>query len=207
MNVNPNQTKPISLGNIFSFNNKSGSKNPEDEFLSRLSDSMRLKKEELALANEIWINVRVATSAKSSYGRHSQWHSNDHEIHRATLQTPSLSRAFKEALSKFRLAKKSRVSDLPTEPTMEVSSKSDAEGNIIIEWSHGYRAKISSSCGCITDWVSADAEAPLLLSPVDLCLYRAPTDNDLGGAVISYASQWKQPAWTPLESQMFTLKS
>jgi beta-galactosidase/beta-glucuronidase len=35
----------------------------------------------------------------------------------------------------------------------------------------------------------------IFVRPIDICLYRAVTDNDLGGSGVSYASQWKEAGY------------
>jgi beta-galactosidase len=70
-----------------------------------------------------------------------------------------------------------------------VSGRLDHDGDVVIEWSDGSVAKVSRLCGKLTNWTSVESGA-LITSPLDVCLYRAPTDNDMGGAVISYESRW-----------------
>lgn len=76
---------------------------------------------------------------------------------------------------------------------LTVSSATQDDGNIVVSWTNGSHAILSASCGRLISWMINDcaSQKELLKSPLDICFWRAPTDNDRGGAVFSYFSQWK----------------
>jgi len=57
----------------------------------------------------------------------------------------------------------------------------------------------SGVCGRLISWTVRSGEE-LLQEPNDLCCYRVPTDNDLGGDLFSYATQWKACGLASLSS-------
>lgn len=76
-----------------------------------------------------------------------------------------------------------------------VTSTADA---FTVHWSSG-RASVSKNCGRLCSWICFPEGDELLLQPVDICLHRAPTDNDCGGSVLSYAARWKEAGYDCLE--------
>lgn len=59
---------------------------------------------------------------------------------------------------------------------------------IRIEWADGAFATVGVCCGRLLAWEAAGQT--MLVEPLDACLWRAPTDNDQGGGMLSYAAQW-----------------
>jgi beta-galactosidase/beta-glucuronidase len=43
--------------------------------------------------------------------------------------------------------------------------------------------------------VDSDGNGNIFIRPVDICCYRAVTDNDMGGSGVAYASQWKEAGY------------
>lgn len=62
---------------------------------------------------------------------------------------------------------------------------------LIVRWSNGASALVGQECGRLISWQNGDGEE-LLVEPVDGCLYRAGTDNDRGGMLLSYYARWKE---------------
>lgn len=50
---------------------------------------------------------------------------------------------------------------------------------------------ISKVSGLLTEIIDCSNDVQILNSPIDICLFRAPTDNDRGGDIMSFESQWK----------------
>ena len=69
---------------------------------------------------------------------------------------------------------------------------------VIVRWSTGAQAKIGSDCGRLICWYDT-AQQPLLTAPVDVCLNRAATDNDRGGALLSYFERWREVGLSDLQ--------
>lgn len=73
-----------------------------------------------------------------------------------------------------------------------ICEKADEDGVVIIRWpSSGCSARVGLSCGRLLSW-SSPSSGEVLCEPVDLCLYRAGTDNDRGGGFFSYYTRWKE---------------
>ena len=67
------------------------------------------------------------------------------------------------------------------------------DGNLCVSWSNGTTATIGSTCGRLVSWSACGYSSQhheLIEAPLDMCFWRAPTDNDRGGSEFSYASQW-----------------
>eukprot|EP01038_Epipyxis_sp_PR26KG_P004787 gene4787-6714_t len=72
--------------------------------------------------------------------------------------------------------------------------------NVIrVKWNKYFEATIGKDCGRLLTWTTTNPTnnrdnkpVDLLMKPLDVCLYRAPTDNDKGGGNLSYDHRWKQ---------------
>lgn len=73
----------------------------------------------------------------------------------------------------------------------------DENDMFIVDWTHGMQAIIDKKSGRMLSWIDSRGR-PLIVQPLDLCLYRAPTDNDVGGGDISYAQQWQAAGYHSL---------
>jgi len=62
---------------------------------------------------------------------------------------------------------------------------------VFVRWSDGAVATIGKDCGRLVSWQDRQGHE-LLAAPVDGCFYRAATDNDRGGMILSYYAQWKE---------------
>jgi beta-galactosidase len=60
---------------------------------------------------------------------------------------------------------------------------------IRVLWKSGSYCDVGVACGRILSWKSVDNI--LVSHPVECCFFRAPTDNDKGGHILSYEAQWK----------------
>jgi hypothetical protein len=65
-----------------------------------------------------------------------------------------------------------------------------SDAHLRISWSTGAWAVVGKRCGRITRWFDAQGRS-LLSVPLDVCLWRAPTDNDRGGSFVSHYANWK----------------
>ena len=61
--------------------------------------------------------------------------------------------------------------------SMSMSHSVMATGDVLVEWGNGNTALVGGECGRLLSWAVAGIE--LLTSPMDLCFWRAPTDNDM----------------------------
>ena len=179
-----------------------------DTLISQLGYSMQLSLEELSLASEIWFDVKATSKKPSVFGQYidsspSTADSTNEIIHN-TFQHEVLHDALKELQGKCRLKTLPFHRD-PPPSNSTVNTKSDNDGNLMIEWTDGSRTILSSFSGQISEWLDA-YQNKILVSPVDICLYRAPTDNDLGGALISYANQWKAAGLDNLSKSKIDIK-
>jgi Beta galactosidase small chain len=69
-----------------------------------------------------------------------------------------------------------------------VVATQDSVGEVKVTWGGGSTATVGV-CGRLISW-EAQGGRRLICGPLDVCLFRAPTDNDCGGSVLSYESRW-----------------
>ena len=67
----------------------------------------------------------------------------------------------------------------------------DGRPDLCVRWSDGAVAVIGKGCGRLLSWQDRQGHE-LLSAPVDGCLFRAGTDNDKGGMILSYYARWKE---------------
>jgi hypothetical protein len=165
-----------------------------------------------SLGNECWLEL-TATRASERRSAH------DHDLIHLTLQPPGISALVTHVAAPI-LAEGGTTSQAVniSEFTSTSSSRSykvtqrvdDATGDIEVVWGvTAGRAVVGAACGRLLHYSPAGVEmnsgsdidasghgrseevdTNILTSPVDLCLYRAPTDNDRGGDAMSYHQQW-----------------
>lgn len=147
----------------------------------QLSTILNLSMVDLSFATEIWLDIAVVVAP----GRGSIFGFRENEeMLRVTLKD----NIFLDAIHNLRSKSLPSKINMPLSSTT-VSGRLNHDGDVVIEWSDGSVANVSKLCGRLTKWTSVES-GELITSPLDVCLYRAPTDNDMGGAVFSYASRW-----------------
>jgi len=177
--IPPKSSKSFSLENIF----YDFCKEPSLalDIGSRLCALLGISVSNLGFSTEIWLDVAILIAP----GRGALFGMRDgEEMTRVTIKNPALSNIIHE----LRMKAATPASSLSL-TTAAIVGRIDDDGSIFVEWKDGSIAKINRSCGRLSSWSSPDSVA-LITSPIDICLYRAPTDNDMGGAVLSYASRW-----------------
>lgn len=185
LNILPLSEISINLGTVFI--EHSCGFHRENPLLSSLSTALNLNVDELSLATEIWIDISatVASDHGSPYGM--QY--NDEIVHKS-FKCSHFSKLI-ENLRSFKLLQNLRRSNVvkPSQEVCFVNGKQASDNSVSIEWGDGSLAKVSST-GHLISWIDNRGEN-IISSPVDICLFRAPTDNDQGGGIISYASRWQ----------------
>jgi beta-galactosidase len=81
--------------------------------------------------------------------------------------------------------------DEPEPRTVQVVEQVDVSRGLFIRWSDGSVANIGKVCGRLLTWTDRTGRE-MLCAPVDACFYRAGTDNDRGGMLLSYYARWKE---------------
>ena len=175
-----------------------------EERMKALSDALSLSSPlDLRLASECWIEVTVVNSVATPALPES------HVLLRTSLTHPTMSAALTGAAKEWTdhvggtndwlaIPSWAIVVEQPAPRSKEFHDKSrggEEEPECIkIRWANGSVAKIGVQCGRLVSWTTGpDSDTParqLLAEPLDACLWRAPTDNDRGGAFFSYQSQW-----------------
>ena len=132
--------------------------------------------------NNIWLNVVAERLSGDKFVEKGL------EILRSTLQGSALTEKVIHSRSFPPKIETNRDLRLQT-----VSHLIDDDGNCKILWSSGCIAVVGRSCGRLLSWSvrSQSRFIDILTSPVEMDFWRAPTDNDRGGADMSYLSQWK----------------
>lgn len=159
---------------------------------------------------EVYLDVQVIKKASSCYWVMDDtvlWHTTLFDDAAAGHQTTTLG-AFPSSVkpSVFALllidtcaASPATLADGP-QPVVQhakVSIVNDPEG-FRIRWNNGNEAIVRAEDGSLSQWTDAEGH-PLITEPLRVCLHRAPTDNDQGGAAFSYASFWKQVDYAHME--------
>lgn len=76
--------------------------------------------------------------------------------------------------------------------------------DIHVQWADDSFAVVSGVTGQITEWVTVSTRresVKVLTAPIDLCLWRAVTDNDRGGGPLSHETRWKQAGYDKISLQ------
>lgn len=143
------------------------------------------------MANEMWLEVK--TLVATGYG--SKAVPEGHEISCVTLKHPTFAEALSEIHGKIGdsiVSSPSHSDSYSSIPELQSKPNFDSDGtlkSITVSWSNGSQAIINGACGRLTSWTSKTG-GEIITSPFEVCLFRAPTDNDRGGDVIAYASRW-----------------
>lgn len=74
---------------------------------------------------------------------------------------------------------------------VQVIEHMEGRPGLCVRWSDGSVAVIGKGCGRLLNWQDRQGHE-LLAAPVDGCLFRAGTDNDKGGMILSYYARWKE---------------
>jgi beta-galactosidase len=131
---------------------------------------------------DVWLDVDAVYRKSMKYVERGR------SIYHTTLRCHQLASLFWDSLSlqkSFVPRSSSRAEILK----LEVMDKNEAV--IRLGWSNGNQITIGKACGRLLSWTFGNSRINILESPMDLCFWRAPTDNDVGGQHISYCSVWK----------------
>eukprot|EP01041_Mallomonas_annulata_P010826 gene10826-22579_t len=84
------------------------------------------------------------------------------------------------------------VLPVPKIATMNMTKHNDL---FVIAWTGGHHggAVVGAKCGRLLSWVvrnSFGETVSVLAAPLDICVWRASTDNDRGGSAFSYHERW-----------------
>ena len=170
-----------------------------------LAKSMNVTEKQLRNARELWFSITAKTTKATD------WVPLAHTIAHVTLTHPYLMECLNKliirqpqrAVSHINTKKlssnevKYEVIDMSSGPRagdIEFQGDEGMFGNseiIQISWTSGAWASVGVTCGRILQWRD-DKGNQMIASPIDVCLWRAPTNNDHGGAFgFDYCSQWK----------------
>eukprot|EP01031_Cornospumella_fuschlensis_P040007 gene40007-48743_t len=142
-----------------------------------------------AIAPTAWLDLSIVKLASSS-----PWSHSDIEIDHTSLQHSHLQSVVHNALSH----KTTLLQETPKSDKSKTVDVKDMSAQLQISWSDGSSASLDKQLGVIFSWKDVTG-AEMLVHPLDLCLYRAPTDNDKGGDMLSYAAQWKDAGYQGLQ--------
>ena len=154
-----------------------------------LADSMGISVDQLCMIREIWLDVSVCVSYEAA----TEWLPGGHQIYRGTFTNDILLEIVQKKVSPKFIS-----NDLKSRSAVVYTADQE---NIIIRWDDGSYATVGKFCGRLTGWFNSKNES-LLSTPIDACVWRAPTDNDKGGAFCSYYSQWKAAGIDSMEREI-----
>lgn len=170
----------IPLSNIFSVfepfdDSKLASKGKSSSLLALLK-ILDTSMENLCYLSDLWIEVLVRTKHATP------WIPAGHEVYRCSVNDPCI---FEFINNKYKLPRIQYEISRNDNRSITVTEEEDY---LVVSWSIKAVMRISLQTGNIFDWHSSRGEE--LLRDLTNCLYRAPTDNDKGGLLLSYANQW-----------------
>lgn len=85
-----------------------------------------------------------------------------------------------------------RVTARPTSSNFSLRiERNDANHLHFLLGSEDVRVVVDKLSGQIIEYSHLPSQRNLLLRPLQCCLFRAPTDNDVGGGDLSYAARWR----------------
>lgn len=85
---------------------------------------------------------------------------------------PSLSKGINDSIDELMISEGSTSRD-----SLSMNRSVLANGDVLVEWGNGNTALVGGECGRLLSWAVSGTE--LLSSPIDMCFWRAPTDNDM----------------------------
>mmetsp|Transcript_35185 Transcript_35185/g.35827 ORF Transcript_35185/g.35827 Transcript_35185/m.35827 type:complete len:1262 (+) Transcript_35185:57-3842(+) len=146
-----------------------------------LTLSTGLTVEVVETVREVWVELAAVMLGGD------KWLSKGHDLVRRCMQHQIITTALLSNLSRP-----------PPSNKRLASLKIDKNGEEYqIAWSGGTftgQAVVGATCGRLLSWSVRNAyqqTIELLTGPVDVCLWRASTDNDRGGDAFSYHSRWE----------------
>ena len=142
----------------------------------------------------LWIDVSVIKVANTSI-----WNDKDATLQRISLADTSFTHFLFEQLniSSFQPLRKQSERQ---RCDIDVQSHSDQFKVSWVNKSKGVEMELvfNKEQGVLTAWHERTGRN-ILSSPLDVCIYRAITDNDRGGSIFSYESAWKGVGYHQLQ--------
>lgn len=148
-----------------------------------------LSAEPLPLSSTASVEIS-SSSSSSSTSRHSSERLSDGGLSVDAVSEEAIgSSSFKGTKSEKSTTANS--SSTTAAPAQSASASERLEAEVVrVSWSNGAWAAVGVTCGRILQWVRPDGSC-VITEPIDACIWRAPTDNDRGGAVLSFVAQWR----------------
>jgi hypothetical protein len=128
---------------------------------------------------EAWLEVSACVGMEYA----TQFVPARHELTCVTLTHPSLLSFIEHTLSSSGCGLDLTANDedpavnVCTRESLSMQHSLSPSGDIVVEWGNGNTALVGGECGRLLSWAVGGTE--LLSSPMDMCFWRAPTDNDM----------------------------
>ena len=137
-----------------------------------------LSLEVINTAREVWVELASIMLGGD------EWIPLGQDVIRRSLQKP--------LLTSLLLGKVERPLSVYKQGTVTLTREG---AQFVIVWSGNVigRAVVGAECGRLLSWevkTYQGRKISLLQAPLDVCISRAPTDNDRGGGAFSYAARW-----------------
>lgn len=124
-------------------------------------------------ASEVWVEAAAVLTVGT------EWLPAGHILLKKCLQCESLTAAMRPKLPKS-------VPRIKEAPAVTIRQ---SDGLFHIVWPNKGSATVGATCGRLLSW---DVHSiPMILEPLEPCLWRPATDNDRGGGPLSYAARWE----------------
>ncbi|RYH32345.1 hypothetical protein EON65_00770 [archaeon] len=142
-----------------------------------------------AIAPTAWLDVSIV-----KLGNTSSWAESDVEIDHTSLQHSHLQTIVQDSFSSASALQQEALEA----GDLKAVGAEDSLNHLAITWPNGSSALLDKQLGIISSWKDR-SNVELLQQSLDLCMYRAPTDNDKGGDLLSYLAQWKDAGYQDLQ--------
>ncbi len=137
-----------------------------------------------------WLDVSVVRSEQCL------WAPQGFEVTHTALQSPALLRAMCDMLA---VSERSETSGTAGAVSFSEGMASDGLTKVVtVLWANGASATVDHGSGLLVSW-SDSSQYELLVGALEVCLFRAGTDNDKGGTVLSYYARWREAGLDQLQ--------
>lgn len=129
---------------------------------------------------EVWLEVTAYIATEYA----TQFIPARHELTCVTLAHPSLVPFIEHRLTASGYAFEMDEGEFVrnNRDSLSIHHSLSACGDVVVEWGNGNTAMVGGECGRLLSWAVGGTE--ILSSPMDMCFWRAPTDNDMYGMFV-----------------------
>jgi hypothetical protein len=146
---------------------------------------------------ESWLDVSVMQRAEAADLSH-EWNSQGFETLHTSFSHPALHACLSTKNDTFVGSGPPVDNDMDSTTTTSYIETSTGRA-LLIKWANGATATVNALSGLMTSWIDA-TRLELIKSPLEVCVFRAGTDNDRGGQSLSHYNSWIEMGLDRLET-------